>query len=89
MAEDLIETAGRLMDLRPLVPRETLNRLLGNTSIPLGAKARVEFKRLTARLKSCPDTKHRFFAVCKAHIDFAGFTYGLYRLRKNSRFLLH
>jgi len=30
-----------------------------------GAKARPDFAALTARLKSCPDTKQRFSAACK------------------------
>ena len=29
------------------------------------AKARPDFAALTARLKSCPDTKQRFSAACK------------------------
>jgi hypothetical protein len=48
---------------------------------PAGAKARIDFKRLTARLKSCPDTKQppetpftSFSAACKAPLIFG--TYG-------------
>jgi hypothetical protein len=45
-----------------------------------GAKALVIFQPFTARLKSCPVTKHEFLqphaefsAACKAHVDFATF----------------
>jgi hypothetical protein len=31
-----------------------------------GPKGPVAFAALTARLKSCPDTKHRFSAACEA-----------------------
>ncbi len=42
-----------------------------------GAKARVDFAELTARLKSCPDTKLSFSAADKAHVELAGSVRGL------------
>ena len=37
--------------------REPLITFVYTWGIPSGAKARVDFAALTARLKSCPDTK--------------------------------
>jgi predicted amidohydrolase len=49
---------------------------------PSGPKGRIDFAALTARLKSCPDTKRlfkthsmSFSAACKGPVDFCG-TYG-------------
>jgi hypothetical protein len=45
--------------------------------LPAGAKAHIDFRLLTARLKSCPFKTMSFFAACKALIDSAGFMRGL------------